>query len=95
MKAYLLGYRSIKFTPEGETREKRGLTVYYSTPSPDCVGMFAGRFWVDSAIMIDLYNKLVKMPMQEPTEVELVYEIIPTRKAPVLTGVIFADGDVA
>lgn len=95
MKAFILGYKPVQFKPQGEQQEKKGLTVYYSAESPDCVGMFADHFWVDSDKMPRLYNLISRNPIDTPVPVDLKYEIIPTRKSPVLMDIEFLDEDAA
>lgn len=84
MKVMILGVKPVKFTPRGENVEKVGLSVYYTAESPDVIGLFSDSFWVDKATAPKWYDMLISEDFAEPVPGELIYEIIPGRKSPIL-----------
>lgn len=84
MKVMFLGVKLVRFTPRGENVEKVGLSVYYTAESPDVIGLFSDSLWVDKATSPKWYDMLTGMDFIEPVPGELIYEIIPGRKSPVL-----------
>ena len=87
MKASATGYRDVSFTPEGESREKRGINLYFTANSPDVVGQLADRVWIDEATSLILCDRVRAMDFSKPFPVELVYDYVPGRKRPALLDV--------
>ena len=85
MKVLLVGFKPVAFTPRGEQQEKRGLSLYYTAESPECIGLFADNVWIDAARTPEWYDKFSSMDFEEPVEAEFVYEMIPGRQKAVLT----------
>lgn len=88
MEVMLLGVKPVSFTPRGESQEKSGLTVYYTAESPEVIGLFADSVWVDKAKTPKWYNSLSSMDFEKPVPAQFVYEILPGRKAPLLSNII-------
>lgn len=84
MKAFLLGVKDVSFVPRGETEEKKGISLYYSAKSPEVSGMYADNVWIDARKSPDMYHDFKNLDYSKPVAVDMVYEIIPGRKQPML-----------
>lgn len=89
MQVLILGVKPVSFTPKGENQEKRGLSVYYSSESPDVIGLYAGDIWVDAKKLPTLYENLLQYDYKQPVPADFVYDFLPGRKTPALMDIKF------